>query len=95
MLMGLGFGAESDLIGYLASRYYGYRHFGAIYGVLLSIFILGVAAGPLAYGMARDATGSYQVILATSSVLGAAAGLLMLLLPRFPSASWNARPLAA
>jgi len=95
MLMGLGFGAESDLIGYLASRYYGYRHFGAIYGVLLSILILGVAAGPLAYGMARDATGSYHVILTASAVLGAVAGLLMLLLPRFPFASWNAKPMRA
>ncbi len=95
ILMGLGFGAESDLIGYLTSRYFGYRHFGAIYGVLLSIFILGVAAGPLLYGVARDATGSYQVILAVSAVLAAVAGLLMLLLPQFPSVGESARSVAA
>ncbi len=86
VLMGLGFGAESDLIGYLASRYFGYRHFGAIYGTLLAIFILGVAAGPLLYGVVRDATGSYRLILATSAAFGGTAGLLLLLLPRFPAA---------
>lgn len=86
MLMGIGFGAESDLIGYLASRYFGYRHFGAIYGALLAIFILGVAVGPLLYGLGRDATGSYHAVLAASAVLGAAAAALMLLLPRFPAA---------
>jgi MFS family permease len=85
MLMGLGFGAESDLIGYLASRYFGYRHFGAIYGALLAIFVLGVAAGPLLYGMARDATGSYQAVLGASAVIATAAAALMLLLPRFPA----------
>ncbi len=85
LLMGLGFGAESDLIGYLASRYFGHRHFAAIYGTLLAIFILGVAAGPLFYGLLRDATGSYRLVLALSAVLGAVAGLLMLMLPRFPA----------
>ena len=85
VLMGLGFGAESDLIGYLTSRYFGYRHFGAIYGTLLAIFILGVAVGPLLYGVVRDATGSYRLILTASAAFGGAAGLLMLLLPRFPA----------
>lgn len=84
ILMGLGFGAESDLIGYLASRYFGYRHFGAIYGTLLAIFILGVAVGPLLYGIVRDTAGSYQPILAASAILGIGAGLVMLALPRFP-----------
>jgi MFS family permease len=84
VLMGLGFGAESDLIGYLVSRYFGYRHFGVIYGSLLGIFILGVAFGPLLYGTVRDMAGSYRPILAVCAVLGVVAGLLMLLLPHFP-----------
>lgn len=36
ILMGLGFGAESDLIGYLSSRYFGFRYFGTIYGTRCS-----------------------------------------------------------
>jgi len=87
VLIGLGFGAESDLIGYLASRYFGFQHFGAIYGTLLSIFVLGVAAGPLLYGLLHDATGGYQLILAFATALGVVAGLLMLLLPQFAEAT--------
>src|SRR5690349_1443753 len=37
---------------------------------------LGVAAGPLMYGLVRDATGNYLLVLALSAVLGAGAGLL-------------------
>ena len=84
VLMGLGFGAESDLIGYLSSRYFGFRHFGTIYGTLLAIFILGVSIGPLLYGMVRDHAGTYSPMLLVGAALGAVTGLLMLLLPRFP-----------
>jgi len=90
VLMGLGFGAESDLISYLASRYFGFQHFGAIYGTLLSIFILGVAAWPLLNGLLRDATGGDQFILALATALGLVAGLLMLLLPQFAEAACSA-----
>jgi len=86
ILMGLGFGAESDLIGYLASRYWGYRHFGAIYGSLLSIFILGAATGPLLYGTMRDIAQSYGPVFILCALLGTTASGLMLLLPRFPTA---------
>jgi MFS family permease len=91
IMMGLGFGAESDLIGYLANRYFGYRHFGAIYGTLLAVFILGVSAGPLLYGAVRDQAGGYQPILAAAAVLGLGASLLMLLLPRFPVEAGRSR----
>ncbi|WP_267895824.1 MFS transporter [Hyphomonas pacifica] len=84
ILMGLGFGAESDLVGYLASRYFGIRHFGAIYGCLLSIFILGAAAGPFMYGVMRDQTGGYGPVLLGCAVAGLAAAFILLLLPRFP-----------
>lgn len=90
ILMGLGFGAESDLIGYLASRYFGYRHFGAIYGTLLSVFILGAATGPLLYGTLRDATGSYGPMFALCVLIAAAASALMLFLPRFPHSEASA-----
>jgi MFS family permease len=90
ILMGVGFGAESDLIGYLSSRYFGYRHFGAIYGSLLAIFILGVSLGPLLYGVVRDRAGSYSPMFLASAALGVVASLMMLAMPPFSVATVGA-----
>ena len=38
VLVGLGMGAEVDLIAYLQSRYFGLRAFGQIYGYLFAVF---------------------------------------------------------
>ena len=40
-LVGLGMGAEGDIIAYLISRYFGLRAFGEIYGYAFSAFTLG------------------------------------------------------
>jgi MFS family permease len=47
MLVGLAAGAEVDVMAYLASRYFGLRHFGAIYATLFSIYAVGTSAGPV------------------------------------------------
>ena len=63
MLIGLGVGAEGDLIAFLASRYFGIRSFGEIYGYFFSIFMLGAGAGPLAMGLWYDRARSYNGML--------------------------------
>ena len=50
-LVGLGLGAEVDLIAFLQSRYLGLRAFGEIYGYLFAVFMLGSAMGPFLMGM--------------------------------------------
>lgn len=62
-LVGLGMGAEADIIAYLTSRYFGLRSFGEIYGYLFSIFTLAGALGPLLMAKGFDRAGSYQVPL--------------------------------
>lgn len=62
-LVGLGLGAEVDLIGYLQSRYLGIRAFGQIYGYLFAILTLGGGVGPFIMGATFDHTGSYQPAL--------------------------------
>ena len=54
VLVGLGLGAEVDLIAFLQSRYLGLRAFGEIYGYLFAIFMLGSASGPLLMGMSHQ-----------------------------------------
>jgi MFS family permease len=63
VLIGLGLGAEVDLIAFLLSRYLGMRSFGEIYGYFFSIFVLGAGLGPFAMGLSYDRTGSYKLML--------------------------------
>jgi MFS family permease len=63
VLVGLGIGAEVDIIAYLTSRYFGLRSYGAIFGWIWAVF--GVSGGLGAYlmGLGFDKTGSYVVPL--------------------------------
>lgn len=87
VLLGLSSGAETDLIAYLAGRYFGMAHYGKIYGFLYMGFALATAASPAAYGWVRDATGSYDRMLATAAVLFVGGALLLLGLGRYPPAA--------
>lgn len=82
VLVGLGLGAEVDLIGYLQSRYFGLRAFGQVYGYLFAIFTVGTGIGPFAMGASFDAFGSYRPILMVFLVVLVAAAIAMLRLPR-------------
>jgi len=63
LLVGLGMGAEGDLIAYLTSRYFGLKAFGELYGYAFGIFVLAGACGALLMGIGFDRTGSYTVPL--------------------------------
>ena len=82
VLIGLGMGAEVDLIAYLQSRYFGLRAFGQIYGYLFAVFTIGSGLGPFAMGAAYDATGSYRPALIAFVVVLVCAAWLLLRLPR-------------
>ena len=62
-LVGLGMGAEADIIAYLTSRYFGLHSFGEIFGYLFAAFTLAGALGPLLMALGFDRTGSYRVPL--------------------------------
>src|SRR5262249_3196910 len=63
-LVGLGLGAEVDLMAYMVSRYFGLRAFGEIYSYAFAAFTLGAVIGPLLMGVSFDSTGSYGSVLA-------------------------------
>jgi MFS family permease len=62
-LVGLGMGAEADIIAYLTSRYFGLRSFGLIYGFLFATFTLAGALGPVLMGVGFDHLNSYRAPL--------------------------------
>ncbi|MEZ5500783.1 MAG: MFS transporter [Steroidobacteraceae bacterium] len=86
VLAGLAAGAEVDLMAYMASRYFGVREFGRIYGALFVAFALGPGVLVPAFAAMRDWTGSYTpgLRIVASCILGVA--LLFLLLGRYPDA---------
>jgi MFS family permease len=82
VLVGLGQGAELDILPYAISRYFGLRAFGEIYGSTFAAVTLGAAIGPLVMGVSFDATGSYSLALISFAVATfTAAGLMTRLGP--------------
>jgi MFS family permease len=100
-LLGFAAGTESDVIAYLAARYFGMANYGSIYGALYMPFGIASAISPIVYGLVRDRTGSYDPMLTAAMGMFAVGGSLLLLLGRYPD--WAAaraepsspRPLAA
>ncbi|WP_068085249.1 MFS transporter [Novosphingobium rosa] len=80
LMIGLGFGAESDVIALLIIRYFGRRAFGAIYGWLLSAFLVGASIGAPLFGFGHDRFHSYGVALYVATGVMALAVVLMLAL---------------
>jgi MFS family permease len=60
ILLGLGIGAEGDIMAYLTSRYFGMAHYGVIYGCILAFFTLGSGVGPWIMAHAFDAFRVYS-----------------------------------
>ena len=83
-LLGFAAGAETDLIAYLAGRYFGMANYGQIYGVLYMAFGIAAALSPTAYGWVRDTTGSYDPILFAAAGMFVVGALLLLLLGPYP-----------
>ncbi len=81
LAVGLGVGAEVDLIAYLVSRHFPSTRYGTFYGGVYGAFLVGGAAGPALTGALFDVSGSYAVPLAVSAVLLCGASLLALRIP--------------
>lgn len=62
-LIGMGLGAEADLLAYLATRYFGLPSIGEVYGYLFSSFLLGGALVGYLMGLGFDRTRSYALPL--------------------------------
>ncbi len=57
--LGLGLGAEVDIIGFLIGRYFGLRRYGELYGYVFAAFTVGSGVGPLMMGASFDRAGGY------------------------------------
>ena len=62
-------GAFSALSGIVWPRFFGRKHLGSIQGTATTIMVVGASIGPLPFGAAYDATGSYQTDSGTRQYL--------------------------
>jgi predicted MFS family arabinose efflux permease len=74
--LGLALGCEIDMMGFLATRYFGLRQFAELYGYLFAIFAGGSALGPFVMGLVFDffhmyapAQAAFILALLTASLL--------------------------
>jgi sugar phosphate permease len=59
ILLGLAIGAESDVMPFLVSRYFGMRSMAQVFGCVFGSYTLGTATGRYLFAAGFDATGSY------------------------------------
>lgn len=83
-LLGFAAGAESDVIAFLTARYFGMRNYGRIYGMIYMPFGIGSGVSPILYGLVRDRTGNYDLMLTAAIGLFAVGGALLLAMGRYP-----------
>ena len=82
MAIGLGIGAEVDLIAFLVGRYFAPRLYGQTYGALYAVFLIGGAIGPGISGYLQQASGDYRWSLYCAAGLLGFAAVFTLLLTR-------------
>lgn len=85
VLIGFAAGAEFDIIAYLASRYFGLKHYSKIYSLLYAAFAIGAAIAPGLFGLAFDTFGNYQSVFWISAGLFILGSVLLLFLGRYPN----------
>jgi MFS family permease len=79
-LVGLGLGAEIDLLGYLLSKMFGFRSFGLLYGVILAFLNVSGGGGQQIVSWAYSRFGNYtsgMIIIDGGLILAVVLALLL------------------
>lgn len=86
VLLGLGQGAEIDLVAFMIARYFGLRSYASIYGI--SVLFIGTffAFGAALIGHSYDVFGNYDVALMCACACFVVAALSYLAMGRYPAA---------
>jgi MFS family permease len=77
ILLGIGIGAEVDIMAFLVGRYFGLSSYGRIYGTLLALFTFGSGLGPWLIALSFDHFHTYANALIGCSVALAIASILV------------------
>jgi len=83
-IIGLGSGAEGDLLSYLVPRYFGLRAYGAIFAAIFASYIAGVAIAAPLFGYAYDNSKTYLGAMTMAAIGWQISAFLLLSLGRYP-----------
>ena len=82
LFIGLAYGAEGDLMGFLVARIFGLTIYGSVLGLLTGAIGLTLAGSAVLLSVILGRTGGYDLFLIIAGVSGIVGSLLLLLLPR-------------
>ena len=85
LLVGLGQGAEIDIVAFMIARYFGLRSYATIYGLTVLGISLAVSFGASLIGFAYDRFGNYNVALIVASSSFGLAAFCYLAMGRYPA----------
>lgn len=83
-LIGFAAGAESDLIAFMAAKYFGLKHYGKVYASLYMPFAIASAISPMAYGYVQATYRTYNPMLWVAAGLFVFGALVLLGVGRYP-----------
>jgi MFS family permease len=63
VVIGLGLGAEVDIVAYMTSHFFGTRNYGKIFAILSGLYGAGIGIGSTLAGHLFDLTGTYKLAL--------------------------------
>ncbi len=84
LILGLTLGAELDAVAFLASKHFGMRNFGVLFGTISGLLALATGLGPLFVSLVYDQTKSYDMVLMGYVPLALIAAALFASLGRYP-----------
>ncbi|ATI80657.1 MFS transporter [Sphingobium yanoikuyae] len=84
LMIGLGQGAEIDIVAFMIARYFGLRSYATIYSLSTLGIALGVAVGASLIGRAYDHFGNYDISVMAASACFALAAIFYLAMGRYP-----------
>lgn len=84
LTLGLAIGTEVDCCSYLAARHFGLANFGALFGLINGLMLLGNGIAPFAANYIYDVTRSYDSVLWVQLPACLISAALFLMLGRYP-----------
>lgn len=85
IMVGIGQGAEIDVVAFMIARYFGLKSYSSIYGLSTLGIALSASIGAAMIGYAYDRFGNYDLAITAASASFALAAMLYLAMGRYPA----------
>jgi sugar phosphate permease len=85
LLIGGAAGAELDLMSFLATKYFGLRHYAKIYATLYALLAVAGGTAPMLFARTFDLTRSYTTSFLITAGLFVFGAVILLTLGRYPT----------